>query len=99
MSAPAAGVKSFNSAKAFLGYGKVVGNISRFGIGGANIALTLVDGFSNPNGFQAHNYIDLVTGGLSIAFPVFGLIYGAVDLGSQLFTHKSISEHIEDAIK
>jgi len=98
-SAAAAGVKSFNSAKAFLGYGKVVGNISRFGIGGANIALTLVDGFSNPNGFQAHNYIDLVTGGLSIAFPVFGLIYGAVDLGSQLFTHKSISEHIEDAIK
>jgi len=66
-------------------------------LGAANIALTAIDAFTNPDGPQLHHGIDAAVGVVSIAFPVFGAIYGIADLSFQIFTHESISEHIHDA--
>jgi len=89
------GIKDFSKAKSVLGTAEKFGKISKV-LGGAGIALTVVDGLTNPDGFQLHHGIDVVMGGLSMAFPIFGFAYGIADLGSQMFTHKSISEHVQD---
>ena len=92
----AAGSK-FSSAKYFLKGAKTVGKIST-GIGVLGVGLAIMDG--NSNGWQIHSKIDMVVGVASLAFPVFGLIYGVLDLGVQAFSddHKSISEHLENKI-
>jgi len=97
--AGASGLKSFSQAKALLNDAEVVGNISRFGVGGAVIGLSVIEGLSNPDGWQKHNTIDVVVGAVSMACPLFGLVYGVLDIGSKVFTNKTISEHIEDYIE
>lgn len=36
--------------------------------------------------------------GFGIAFPVFGLLYGALDLGFSLFSHKSLTDRVKETI-
>ena len=92
------GVRNFSKAKTSLKTATGFKNISR-GLGAANIILTGVDAFTNPDGPQIHHGIDAVIGVASIVFPVFGIVYGIFDIGFQIFTGKSISQHIENAIK
>lgn len=46
-----------------------------------------------------HHEIDVVIGVASVIFPVFGLVYGIFDVGSQIFTHKSLSENAQQIIE
>lgn len=95
----ASGLKSFSGAKSFLGNAANVAKGTRVGLGIVTTGLSAIEGLTNPDGWQKHNTIDVITGGLSIAFPVFGAVYGVLDLGTVLFTGKGISQHIENALE
>jgi RHS repeat-associated protein len=92
------GINDFSKAKSLINLSNNFKGVS-IGLGILNVAATGLDMITNPDGPQLHNYIDLVTGGLSIAFPLFGAIYGILDLGSSFITGESISKHIQDAIE
>jgi RHS repeat-associated protein len=92
------GVKELSKAKSLLSTAQKFEGVSK-GLAGLNIFLTALDAATDPNGPQLHHGIDLAVGVLSYACPVFGIIYGIADVGSIIFTRKSISEHIQDVVE
>lgn len=90
------GTASFTAAKWYVKGGKIAGRMSS-GVGILNAGLAIGD--MVVNGPSIHSGIDVTVGIVSAICPIFGLVYGIADIGSVIFTHKTISEHIEHAIK
>jgi len=67
-------------------------------IGVLSIGATVLEDYNRPQGITWGTGAKSLILGAGVAFPVFGLAYGIVDLGTGLITGKTLTDRIGDGV-
>ncbi|SHN30267.1 RHS repeat-associated core domain-containing protein [Mucilaginibacter sp. OK098] len=67
-------------------------------LGAASVLATIVEDSNRPQGFTKGTFVKSTIGTLGVIFPEFGLVYGVVDLGFTIFSNRSLTDRIGDAV-